>query len=207
VSQWLVFYSVIPAGGIGSRLWPLSRASAPKFLHDLTGSGQTLLQDTVERLSPIAGADRLLIVTGAAHESAVLEQVPDISAMNLILEPSPKDSTAAIALAAAILYSRDPEAIIGSFAADHVINDTESFLEVVREAVTVAATGKIVTIGIEPTEPSVGFGYIKTGERIENSPNAREVEKFVEKPDLKRAQKYVSFTQVPLERRYVYRPS
>ncbi len=185
------FYSVIPAGGIGSRLWPLSRASAPKFLHDLTGSGQTLLQDTVERLSPIAGADRLLIVTGAAHESAVLEQVPDISAMNLILEPSPKDSTAAIALAAAILYSRDPEAIIGSFAADHVINDTESFLEVVREAVTVAATGKIVTIGIEPTEPSVGFGYIKTGERIENSPNAREVEKFVEKPDLKRAQKYV----------------
>lgn len=185
------FYSVIPAGGIGSRLWPLSRASAPKFLHDLTGSGQTLLQDTVERLEPLSGLGRILIVTGSAHEHAVREQCPKLALENLVLEPSPKDSTAAIALAAAILVRREPDVIIGSFAADHVISDNSAFLNNVREAVTVAATGKIVTIGIEPTEPSVGFGYIKAGEKLSEGLHAREVDKFVEKPDIERARKYV----------------
>jgi len=185
------FYSVIPAGGIGSRLWPLSRASAPKFLHDLTGSGQTLLQDTVERLAPIAGQDRILIVTGAAHKSAVQQQCPELTSKNLVLEPSPKDSTAAIALAAAILVKREPDVIIGSFAADHVIGGQDAFIKNVTEAVEVAATGKIVTIGIEPTEPSVGFGYIKAGEKLGEGLHAREVDKFVEKPSIERARKYV----------------
>lgn len=184
------FYSVIPAGGIGSRLWPLSRASAPKFLHDLTGSGQTLLQDTVDRLKPIAGENRILIVTGAAHKTAVQDQCPELPSENLVLEPSPKDSTAAIALAAAILVKREPDVIIGSFAADHVIGGQEAFIKNVTEAVEVAATGKIVTIGIEPTEPSVGFGYIKTGEKL-GVGHAREVDKFVEKPSIERARKYV----------------
>lgn len=187
------FHSIIPAGGIGSRLWPLSRASAPKFLHDLTGSGQTLLQDTWDRLTPLAGRDRILVVTGKVHKSAVLEQIEDLSTDNLVLELSPKDSTAAIALAAAILMKREPDVIVGSFAADHVIAEDEQFRETVREAVTVAATGKIVTIGIEPTEPSVGFGYIKAGEHlaIEGAPNARDVARFVEKPNIAKARKYV----------------
>lgn len=187
------FFSIIPAGGIGSRLWPLSRASAPKFLHDLTGSGQTLLQDTWDRLTPIAGRDRILVVTGKVHKSAVLEQIEDLSTENLVLELSPKDSTAAIALAAAILMKREPDVIIGSFAADHVINEDELFRATVREAVEVAATGKIVTIGIEPTEPSVGFGYIKSGESLNlaSAPNARNVVKFVEKPNIAKARKYV----------------
>ena len=163
------FFSIIPAGGIGSRLWPLSRASAPKFLHDLTGSGQTLLQDTWDRLTPIAGKERILVVTGKVHKSAVLEQIEDLSTDNLVLELSPKDSTAAIALAAAILMKREPDVIVGSFAADHVITEDEQFHKTVREAVLVAATGKIVTIGIEPTEPSVGFGYIKSNPMNINS--------------------------------------
>jgi len=187
------FFSIIPAGGIGSRLWPLSRASAPKFLHDLTGSGQTLLQDTWDRLTPLAGRDRILVVTGKVHKSAVLEQIEDLSTDNLVLELSPKDSTAAIALAAAILMQREPDVIIGSFAADHVITEDDKFQAVVREAVEVAATGKIVTIGIEPTEPSVGFGYIKQGEKLglASAPNARDVAKFVEKPNIAKARKYV----------------
>jgi len=187
------FFSIIPAGGIGSRLWPLSRASAPKFLHDLTGSGQTLLQDTWDRLTPLAGRDRILVVTGKVHKSAVLEQIEDLSTDNLVLELSPKDSTAAIALAAAILMNREPDVIVGSFAADHVITEDQKFQAVVREAVAVAATGKIVTIGIEPTEPSVGFGYIKQGEKliIDGAPSARDVVKFVEKPNIDKARKYV----------------
>ena len=187
------FFSIIPAGGIGSRLWPLSRASAPKFLHDLTGSGQTLLQDTWDRLTPIAGKDRILVVTGKVHKSAVMEQIEDLSIENLVLELSPKDSTAAIALAAAILMKREPDVIIGSFAADHVITEDEQFHKTVKQAVLVAATGKIVTIGIEPTEPSVGFGYIKAGDELEiaGAPEARSVAKFVEKPNIAKARKYV----------------
>lgn len=187
------FHSIIPAGGIGSRLWPLSRADAPKFLHDLTGSGQTLLQDTWERLSPIAGTERIMVVTGEAHESAVLEQIDQLADGNLVLELSPKDSTAAIALSAAILAKREPDVIIGSFAADHVIGDNTKFTSTVREAIEVAATGKIVTIGIKPTEASVGFGYIKTGEKLglAEAKNARKVDKFVEKPSMAKAKRYV----------------
>lgn len=183
------FYAVIPAGGVGSRLWPLSRASAPKFLHDLTGSGQTLLQDTWDRLQPIS-AGRTMVVTGNVHAHAVEQQLSELDDANIILEPSPRDSTAAIALAAAVLMRREPEVIIGSFAADHVILDTEQFLATVKEAVSVAASGKIVTIGLRPTEPSVGFGYIQKGDPLDY-PNACEVLKFVEKPNIKLARQYV----------------
>lgn len=187
------FFTIIPAGGIGSRLWPLSRASAPKFLHDLTGSGQTLLQDTWDRLSPLSGADRILVVTGQAHQGAVVEQVEDLDLKNLVLELSPKDSTAAIILAAAILAKREPDVIVGSFAADHVIPDSKAFHATVREAIEVAATGKIVTIGITPTEPSVAFGYIKLGDSLglADAPNAVAVDKFIEKPKMATARKYV----------------
>jgi mannose-1-phosphate guanylyltransferase len=183
------FFAIIPAGGVGSRLWPLSRASAPKFLHDLTGNGQTLLQDTWDRLEPIAKG-RTMVVTGNVHAAAVAEQLPDLASENLILEPSPKDSTAAIALAAAVLYERDPEVIIGSFAADHVILDQEAFEKSVLEAIEVAALGNIVTIGVKPTEASVAFGYIQKGKRLKTA-TAHRVEKFKEKPSIAAAKKYV----------------
>jgi mannose-1-phosphate guanylyltransferase len=187
------FFLVIPAGGVGSRLWPLSRASAPKFLHDLTGSGQTLLQDTWDRLTPLAKPDRTMVVTGQAHQSAVMQQLTELLEENLVLEQSPRDSTAAIALAAAILVRREPDVIIGSFAADHVINEDAKFHQAVKEAVMVAATDKIVVIGIEPTEASVGFGYIKTGDPIEidGAPSAKSVVKFVEKPKIEKAKRYL----------------
>lgn len=186
------FYAVIPAGGIGSRLWPLSRAAAPKFLHDLTGSGQTLLQDTWDRLVPLASKN-IMVVTGDIHAAAVREQLPQLSDDALVLEPSPRDSTAAIALAAAILEKRQPGVVIGSFAADHVILDQAKFESAVQEAIQVAATGKIVTIGIRPTEPSVAFGYIRKGERL--SETACQVLEFVEKPDIATAKKYLESEQ------------
>jgi len=180
---------VIPAGGVGSRLWPLSRSSAPKFLHDLTGSGQTLLQDTWDRLLPVVDSDRMLIVTGVAHEVAVREQLPKLKTDQLVLEPSPRDSTAAIALAAAVLLKRQPDAIIGSFAADHVIMNDLEFHKAVRTAVETAAGGKIVTIGVVPTEASVAFGYIRRGQPMGNG--SFEVQEFVEKPNIRVATKYV----------------
>lgn len=186
------FYAVIPAGGVGSRLWPLSRADAPKFLHDLTGSGHSLLRDTWDRLEPLAGADRISVVTGRAHRAAVEKELPGIPDHNVFLESEPRESTAAIGLAAAILAKREPDVIIGSFAADHVIRVPHLFEWAVRQAVTVAREGYICTIGIQPTEPSTGFGYIRTAEALvlEGAPEAALVDSFVEKPDLDTAKAY-----------------
>lgn len=188
------FYSVIPAGGIGSRLWPLSRADAPKFLHDLTGSGVTLLRATWDRLAPLAGEQRIMVVTGRAHRAAVEKQLPEIDDKNIVLEADPRDSTVAICLAAAILMKREPDVIIGSFAADHVIRGERLFRAAVVQAIAAAEAGYITTIGIRPTEPAIGFGYIKTGDVLEvgGADSVLTVDSFVEKPDLERAKRYLS---------------
>ena len=187
------FYAVIPAGGIGSRLWPLSRADAPKFLHDLTGSGSSLLKDTWDRLAPLAGPQRIMVVTGRAHRAAVEEQLPELEDHNVVLESEPRDSSAAIGLAAAILEKREPGVIMGSFAADHVIRGPRTFANAVAQAVEVARAGYIATIGIVPSEPAIGFGYIHATEEahIPEAPSALLVDSFVEKPDLATAKKYL----------------
>lgn len=186
------FWSVIPAGGAGTRLWPLSRAARPKFLLDLTGVGRSLLQATADRLRPLSG-ERLVVVTGVAHEEAVREQLPGLRPERLIAEPSPRDSMAAIGLAAAVVERLDPDAVIGSFAADHVVGEEAAFRDRVREAVAVARTGMLVTLGIAPTHPATGFGYIHVGDplEVEGAPNAHRVAEFVEKPDLVTATAYV----------------
>jgi len=185
------FWAVVPAGGAGTRLWPLSRAAHPKFLLDLTGSGRTLLQATVDRLEPLTG-DRVVVVTGAAHADAVRAQLPGLAGDQVLAEPSPRDSMAAIGLAAAVVERQDPQAVIGSFAADHVIPDTAAFESVIREAAEVAREGHLVTIGIEPTSPATGFGYIRAGEALPGFATALRAVEFVEKPDAVRAAQYVA---------------
>lgn len=187
------FWAVIPAGGAGTRLWPLSRRSSPKFLHDLTGAGRTLLEGTWDRLAPLTGG-RVVVVTGQAHAEAVRAQLPELSSEDVVAEPSPRDSMPAIGLAAAIIERRDPDAVIGSFAADHVIRHVTEFWEAVSEAVAVARTGRIVTIGITPTHPSTAFGYIRQGSEltVDGAPRARAVAEFVEKPDEATAREYLA---------------
>lgn len=188
------FVAVVPAGGAGTRLWPLSRAGRPKFLHDLTGSGRTLLQATWDRLAPLCDDGGVIVVTGQSHVAAVRSQLPELAGANLLAEPSPRDSMAAIGLAAAVAFRRDPEAVIGSFAADHVIGDLDVFSDVVRQAAEVARTGLIVTIGITPTYPSTGFGYIRPGQGldVDRAPDALAMQAFVEKPDAETAAQYVT---------------
>lgn len=185
------FWAVIPAGGAGTRLWPLSRSSAPKFLRDLTGSGRSLLQETYDRLTVLA-EDRFVVVTGAAHREAVLEQLPVLAGGDGILsEPTPRDSMAAIGLAAAVLELRDPEAVMGSFAADHVITRAKKFTEAVHEAVEIAREDWLVTLGIEPTFPSSAFGYIHAAGPLEGHEGAALVDTFVEKPTTEVAERYL----------------
>jgi mannose-1-phosphate guanylyltransferase len=186
------FYAVIPAGGVGSRLWPISQPEHPKFLHDLTGAGRSLLQQTFERLAEFLPNDRILVVTGELHGSAVASQLPGLAANRLLLEPSPKDSTAAIALAAALLVRENPNAVIGSFAADHLIGDQGAFAAAVAESEKVAKTGLLVTIGIAPTHASTAFGYIQAGPALAGFETAHAVTAFVEKPDAKRASEFLA---------------
>jgi len=185
------FWAVIPAGGAGTRLWPLSRSSSPKFLRDLTGSGRSLLQETYDRLAPLC-EDRFLVVTGRAHRDAVGEQLEALSAQSILAEPSARDSMAAIGLAAALLERTDPDAVMGSFAADHVIGDVEAFGECVRTAVGVAREGWLVTLGIEPTFPSSAFGYVHVGDPLPGHPGASRVLEFVEKPSVSVAEGYLA---------------
>jgi mannose-1-phosphate guanylyltransferase len=185
--------AVVPAGGAGTRLWPLSRAGSPKFLHDLTGSGRSLLQQTWDRLSPLAGGG-VLVVTGRAHADAVRSQLPDLAPGAVIAEPSARDSMPAIGLAAAVLARRDPDAVIGSFAADHVIRDVPAFGRAVAEAAAAARAGWLVTLGITPTHPATGFGYIELGQElaVDGAPSVRRAARFVEKPDAATAAGYVA---------------
>ncbi|WEV73147.1 mannose-1-phosphate guanylyltransferase [Bifidobacterium sp. ESL0790] len=191
------FYAIIPAGGTGSRLWPLSRGARPKFLFDLMGSGSTLIQSTFARLARLTGPDHIVVSTGWRHVAEVEAQLPDLAESNIFAEPVPRDSTAAIALATAILARRHGDHIVvGSFAADHVIRGKETFAESVRQAVAVARAGYVTTIGIAASRPSTAFGYIHQGRslagEVAGAPSARLVERFVEKPDSATAQAYLS---------------
>ncbi|KAM3564454.1 hypothetical protein ARSEF4850_001864 [Beauveria asiatica] len=188
------FYVVIPAGGAGTRLWPLSRKNHPKFLLDVSLSGRSMLQATWNRLVPLTGSSRMAVVAGPAHAEAIKGQLPQLENDNLFTEPGPKDSMAAIGLAAAILANRDPDAIIGSFAADHMISGEDAFLGAVREAANVAKSGYLVTIGIAPSHPATGFGYVQLGKSLNDhgAPSARLVSSFKEKPDARTAAKYLA---------------
>jgi mannose-1-phosphate guanylyltransferase len=181
-------YSVIPAGGSGTRLWPLSRAGEPKFLHALTGPEQSMLQATVARLAPLSPSERTFVVTGASHAAAVARQLPMLPAENLLVEPSPRDSCAAIGLAAAVIAGRDPEAIMGSFAADHLVRRPADFHAAIESAVAGARRGLLMTVGITPTHPETGYGYLQCGAPADG---VVPVVQFKEKPSADAASEYL----------------
>ena len=183
-------YAVIPAGGSGTRLWPLSRAGHPKFLHPLTGTEASLLQATVDRLAPLVTPDRVYVVTGVSHAAAVSRQLAGVPVGNILVEPSPRDSCPAIALAAAVIARREPEAIMGAFAADHLIADSPAFVDVISRAMEGARQGLLMTLGITPTRPETGYGYLQCGGVVGDGP-VLAVEEFKEKPAYDVAESYV----------------
>lgn len=186
-----MLHAVIPAGGSGTRLWPLSRADHPKFLLPLGGTSESLLQLTVARLASVTTPARTYVVTGVGHAAAVARQLPAVPAENILVEPSPRDSCAAIGLAAALIARREPEAVMGSFAADHLVADPARFAQVVRQAAEGARAGMLMTVGITPTRPETGYGYLRCGGVYGTGP-ARKVEEFTEKPTLEMARDYLA---------------
>jgi mannose-1-phosphate guanylyltransferase len=139
------FWGVIPAGGSGTRLWPLSRSARPKFLLPLLGT-ESLLQQTFARMTLLTPPERILVVCGPAHAAAVTRQLPLLPVENVIIEPSPAGTGPALALASALIQRQDRRAIMGSFAADHDVTDIDAFCRAVRTAVAAAQTGDLVTI-------------------------------------------------------------
>ena len=186
------FHAVIPAGGSGTRLWPLSRRAYPKFLRPLPGP-KTMIRETVDRLSSLASADNIHIITGADHAAAIAEQLPDLPEDALIIEPAPRGTGPAIGLGVALAALDDDQAIVGSFAADHYVRFPERFHGDVRAAIEVAREGYLVTIGIEPDYPETGYGYIHVGEALGTyaGRSAHSVHQFVEKPDMATAESYL----------------
>ncbi len=182
---------VILSGGVGSRLWPLSRESYPKQLLALVDH-QTLLQNTVKRLEGLANQSAPLIVCNENHRFLVAEQLRNIgvSAAHIILEPIGRNTAPAVAVAALTALSRDSDALLLVLPADHLIANAALFREAVTTGVPLASANNLVTFGIVPNRPETGYGYINATDVIEE--NALSVKRFVEKPDLNTAQQYIN---------------
>jgi len=191
---------VILAGGKGERFWPLSRKHRPKQFLSLDGSGKSLLQATAERLLPLAeGWDKLWVVTSSQLASGVQEQLPELPLANLLAEPEGRDTAPAVAWTTLEIAKRyGKEAIVGFFPADPWIDDPVSFQQTLQAAAELAATEKaIVTLGVKPSYPSTGYGYIEQGEQIGvfGGLPAYRVNRFTEKPDRQTAESFISTGQ------------
>ncbi|HUI89092.1 MAG TPA: mannose-1-phosphate guanylyltransferase [Anaerolineales bacterium] len=185
-------YAVIMAGGGGTRLWPVSRKNQPKQLLPLLGA-ETLFQSTVNRLSDVFPATRILVVTVEEQMRQMRKQVPAIPEENYLIEPSPRGTASVVGLAAAVLKKRDPEAIMAALPSDHFIRNQDLFHYLLRAAFDVARKDYLVTLGIAPLSPSTAYGYIQQDEHLDGEFKypVYKVKGFKEKPDEKSAQGFM----------------
>ncbi|MCH7879364.1 MAG: mannose-1-phosphate guanylyltransferase [candidate division Zixibacteria bacterium] len=187
-----MIYSVILAGGKGERFWPLSRKNRPKQLLKLA-SDKTMLQETIDRILPLAPLDKQIIVTGRSISQAILDEIDYLKEENLLVEPEGKNTLYAIGLAAVHIEHDDPAGVMVVLSADHLINPPERLREIIKFGASLAATeNKLITIGIVPTRAETGYGYIKLGEvvQVDSGVSVHKVVEFTEKPQRLLAQKY-----------------
>lgn len=186
------YYAVIMAGGEGSRLWPLSRQRRPKQMLQL-GADRTLFQIAVDRLQAIFPPERIFVVTVADQASGLQEQCPEIPLQNYLLEPMPRGTASVVGLAAVALRKHDPQAVMAMLAADHLIQDVDYFQRLLTDGLRLAQDGYLVTLGIRPTYPSTGYGYIQRGAKLEGYDfQTYEVKHFREKPDEETAIRFMT---------------
>lgn len=186
------FHAVILAGGSGTRLWPLSTPSFPKQFLPLP-TGNSMIQETLLRVAPLAPPEQTWVVTGSHMATLVEEHLPTVPSHQILKEPMGRGSAAAIAWAAAAIARQDPDAILGIFSADHVISNVPVFRQTLHLACELAEQGRLVTIGIKPTRPETGFGYIRFSDTVceGHGHQACNAEKFVEKPNQETAESYL----------------
>ena len=187
-------YPVILAGGVGSRLWPRSRKSMPKQFLDLTGNERSMLQEAFDRMAPLVPVDHVFVITNAEYVTTVREQLPEIPRQNVVGEPAARGSAAAIGLAAIHLQRRDPDAIMAVLTADHLIRKPDVLRQALAAAAELAQQGELITLGIRPTYPETGYGYIEMGDELGayNGLVAHRVKRFREKPDRATAEAFLA---------------
>ena len=185
-------YAVILAGGVGTRFWPLSRKANPKQFLDITGNG-SLLQETLVRISPKVDGANILIVTNGAYRKTVERQVArfKVPKANILLEPSGKNTAPAICWAAAKIHKMNPLGVMAVLPSDHLILNRSKFLKILDAAVRLANKEYLVTLGIVPTRPETGYGYLKTKKKKVGKETIIVVDQFTEKPSLPKAKKFV----------------
>ncbi len=186
-------YPIILAGGVGSRLWPRSRKRTPKQFLDLAGNGRSMLQEAYDRVTPLVPKDHIFIITNIEYVEQVREQLPQLPPENIVGEPAARGSAAAIGLGAVHVLRHDPDAVMAVLPADHLIRKPEVLRQALVAGTEVAQRGELVTLGIEPTYPETGYGYIEMGKPIGvfHGLTAREVLRFREKPDKETAQTFL----------------
>lgn len=195
MTEKIKLYPIILAGGRGTRFWPLSRKKRAKQLLALN-SRRTMIQETMARLLPLAPARRFWVITNHDLRGGILKQLPKVLKSQVVAEPMGRNTAPAIGLAAFILLRIDPKAVLGLFPSDQVIADEQRFRLIVKHAATLASKGEnMVTLGIKPTRPETGYGYIEAGASIASQSAEVEVchvRRFTEKPDLERASGFLA---------------
>ncbi len=183
--------AVIMAGGKGERFWPKSRTNCPKQFLSLTSDGETMIQKTVKRLAPLVAQEDIYIVTNAAYMELIAQQLPDLPTENVIAEPCARNTAPCIGLAAAIIQKKYGEAVMFVLPSDHLIHAEDMYVDTLCKAAQAAENGtNLVTLGITPTYPETGYGYIKYV-KGSGKDGVYEVERFVEKPNLPTAKEYL----------------
>ena len=184
------YFAVIMAGGGGTRLWPLSRQSRPKQMLSF-GQDRSLFQAAVDRLGGLFTPDRILVVTVEQQASALQEQYPEIPAKNFLLEPMPRGTASVVGYAASVLNKRNPDAVMAVLTADHIIGNLKLFQQILTFAYEVAGGNHLVTLGVTPTFPATGYGYIRRGDLISayQGIDVFQVLEFTEKPEHKEAER------------------
>jgi mannose-1-phosphate guanylyltransferase len=185
-------YALILAGGVGTRLWPESRSDLPKQLLPLTDE-KTMAQITVDRIRSIVQPKHVFFATNLEYGQIISRQIPDVPAQNILAEPSAKNTAPCIGLAALYMQQLDPNEVMASLHADHFIADEEAFRQALLAAEEVAQQGYLVTLGIKPNKPEIGYGYVEQGEFLGqfNDHAVYRVKRFLEKPNLETAEKFV----------------
>ena len=186
-------YAVIMAGGKGTRFWPRSREKMPKHLLDIEGE-KSLIRETVERIGPLVSPDRILVVTGRSHAVELIRRLPEIPAKNVIIEPVGRNTAACIGLAALHIQERCKDAVMLVLPSDHRIADEVRFRHTLSGAAVMADSGEfILTIGIKPSGPETGYGYIEQGDVVltKGDLEIRRVSSIREKPDIAQARKFL----------------
>ena len=184
------------AGGIGSRFWPASTAETPKQFLDIGGAGQSLLRSTYERFRPLAPPERILVLTHVDYADRVQDELPDLPAANILKEPSRNNTAPSVAYAALHLQAIDPEASMLIAPSDHIIEKASAFLAMVKDGLQfVGQQPAILTLGMRPSRPDTGYGYIQfnnNNDRLAGNSLMFKVKQFTEKPDLKQAQRFLA---------------